>query len=84
MPWYGAELLGVSFEKLYIEDGTITKYVARPEYREEVEALIGLAVGDGLEYEVPATGRGRNLTRELRATYLSVRKREGREGSYSA
>jgi DNA invertase Pin-like site-specific DNA recombinase len=65
-------LLGVFFEKLYIEDGTITKYVARREYREEVEALVGLAVGDGLEYEVGATGRGRNLTRQLRASYLSV------------
>jgi hypothetical protein len=62
----------VFFEKLYIEDGTITKYVARREYREEVEALVGLAVGDGLEYEVGATGRGRNLTRQLRASYLSV------------
>ena len=65
-------LLGVFFEKLYVADGAITKYVARREYTQEVEALIGLAVGDGLEYEVPITGRGTNLKREYRASDLSV------------
>ena len=65
-------LLGVFFEKLYVADGAIAKYVARREYAQEVEALIGMAVGDGLEFDVPVTGRGGNLKREFRASGLSV------------
>jgi len=34
------------------------------------DALLAQAVGGGLEYEVPATGRGANLEREHRATDL--------------
>ena len=62
------------FEKLYVADGVVTKYVARREYAQEVEALIDLAAGDGLEFDVPVTGRGRSrrLERELYASGLSV------------
>ena len=61
-------LLNALFEKLYLCEGNVTKYVARREYRAEVEALVALAVGDGLEYERPVTGRGANLTRNGRAS----------------
>jgi hypothetical protein len=57
------QLLGTFFEKLYIREGDVSKYVPRREYRDEVEALITLAVVDGLEYDRPLTGRGANLTR---------------------
>jgi len=50
------QLLGSLFEKLYVDKGRVTKYVGRREYREEVEALLQLSVGDGLEYDVPLTG----------------------------
>ena len=65
-------LLGVCFEKLYVADGAVTKYVARREYAQEVEALMELAVGDGLEFDVPLTGPGRGLKRALYASRLSV------------
>lgn len=45
-------------------EGVVTRYVPRREYRAEVEALITLAVGDGLEYERPAIGRGRQPDEE--------------------
>jgi hypothetical protein len=63
----------VLFEKLYVRDGAIIKYVARREHREEVEALIALAVGAGLEYDHPTTGRGSNLTKVAReaASYIN-------------
>ena len=60
------QLLGTFFEKLYVREGDVVKYVPRCEYHPEVEALISLAVGDGLEYDRPITGRGANLTREAR------------------
>jgi hypothetical protein len=43
---------------------------ATRDYAQEVESLLAQAVGDGLEYDVPATGRGANLRREHRATDL--------------
>jgi DNA invertase Pin-like site-specific DNA recombinase len=60
-------LLGVFFEKLYVVDGDITKYVARRDHRDQVEALVSLAVGDGLVFDRPVTGRGANLSREARS-----------------
>jgi site-specific DNA recombinase len=60
------QLLAALFEKLYVSEGTITKYVARREYREGVEALLQLAVGEEIEYEVPLSGRGVNLTKAAR------------------
>jgi hypothetical protein len=66
-------LLGVLFDKLYVEDQEITKYVARREYCQEVQALVELAVGEGLEYEIPVTGRGANRKRlPANASDLSV------------
>jgi DNA invertase Pin-like site-specific DNA recombinase len=61
------QLLSAFFEKLYVRNGGVTKYVPRREYRQEVEALITLAVGNGLEFDRPVTGRGANLTRAARA-----------------
>jgi hypothetical protein len=75
------QLLGVLFEKLYVRDGAITKYVAKREHREEVVALIALAVGAGLQYDHPSTGRGSNLSRPRARQLLTE---TGREGSYSA
>jgi hypothetical protein len=46
-------LLGVFFEKLYVADGVVTKYVARREYAQEVEALIDLAAGTGWSSTCP-------------------------------
>jgi hypothetical protein len=63
-------LLGVFFEKLYVSDEAVTKYVPKRDYAQEVESLLAQAVGDGLEYDVPATGRGANLRRVHRATDL--------------
>jgi len=60
-------LLNALFEKLYVCEGDVVRFVARREYRTEVEALVAMAVGGGLEYERPVTGRGANLTRKGRA-----------------
>jgi len=57
-------LLNALFEKLHVCEGNVAKFVARREYRTEVEALVVMAVGGGLEYERPVTGRGANLTRK--------------------
>ena len=65
-------LLGLFFEKLYSDEGFVTRYVPRREHALVIEAVITLAVGDGLEFDVPLTGRGGNLKREFRASGLSV------------
>jgi hypothetical protein len=41
-----------------VSDGAITNYVARRKYREEVEALLQLAVGDEMEHGVPLRSGG--------------------------
>lgn len=54
-------MLGRMFERLYVEDGEIVRYVARAYYRAEVEAIIMRAVGAGLLYLAPTTGRGSHM-----------------------
>ena len=51
-------------------DEAVTRYVPKRDYAQEVEALLAQALGDGLEYDVPAAGRGANLESEHRATDL--------------
>jgi DNA invertase Pin-like site-specific DNA recombinase len=63
-------LLRALFERLYVDHGTVARYVARREYREEVEELVGRAVGNGLEYVEPGSltvseGRGKGGIRTL-------------------
>jgi DNA invertase Pin-like site-specific DNA recombinase len=46
------------FERLYVADGTVRKFVAR-DHSAVIQELIEQAVGDGVEYEEPLAGRGR-------------------------
>ncbi len=47
------------FDRLYVADGTVRKFVAW-DHSGVIQELIEHAVSDGLEYEEPVAGRGRN------------------------